>query len=90
MFEDGESEVQQARSIDEATDLGILECVFAGPKSEAAIETDLVVIETRDKSPKGLLRPGLVQPRVVRRLAAAGGNGFGRRAARILMLLGAV
>jgi len=87
VFEDGESEVQQARSIDEATDLGILECVFAGPKSEAAIETDPAVIETVDQSPKSLLSPGLGPPRIVRRLPAAEGYVFGRRAARILKLL---
>ena len=33
--------------------------------------------------------PGLVQPRILRRLAAAEGIDLGRRAARILKLLGA-
>jgi hypothetical protein len=41
------------------------------------------------QSPIALRDPGRVQPRIVRRLAAAESYGFARRAARILKLLGA-
>jgi len=77
----------QARSIGEPADRSSGVRILRGPKSEAAIETDPAVIETVDQSPKSLLSPGLGPPRIVRRLPAAEGYVFGRRAARILKLL---